>query len=223
MRELIAVGKADAKALLRYARDVLNVDIPSGAEGDRDALKQLLYDAGFNASAKIPVLPDAAARPVGTISEDTVLRNEDRRTEPDVERWIAVKPLADMERPAEGREIVQSPVPVVLNGDFVYIEREKTSWIPESKYWVLHDAVRTEWSGHDAKLNGKIDAAIDDPLGTPISVQNYPLQVMGVGGRVVDGDPPAKPGEDIKRPNSGMHRSYNPVPLEPVMANSATG
>ena len=219
MRELITIGKADAKALLKYTRDVMNIDVPGGSENDKDALKTLLYDAGLSAGTKIPVLPDApSARPAGVVNADTVLRNEDRRCDPTNERWVAVKPLPDMERPAEGLEIVQTPVPVILNGDFAYLERDKTSWIPESKYWVLHDAVRIEWSGHDAKLSGKIDAAIDDPLGTPIPVHNHPVQVMGVGGRVVDGDPPAKPGEDIKRPNSGMHRSYTPEVLEPIMA-----
>ena len=219
MRELVTIGKAGAKDILKYARDVMNIDIPSGAENDKDALKTLLYDAGFSASTKIPVLPDAPlARPAGVVNEDTVLRNEDRRCDPTNERWVAVKPLADQETPAEGLEIAQTPVPVVLNGDFAFLEREKVSWIPESKYWVLHDAVRIEWSGHDSRLNGKIDAAIDDPLGHPIPKQNHPVQVMGVGGRVVDGAPPAKAGEAVKYPNSGMHRSYTDTPLEPIMA-----
>ena len=73
--------------------------------------------------------------------------------------------------------------------------RGENAWIRESLYWNLYDSVRIEWD-QDPREDSNVGLSSDpNDFAEPIRVQNYPYNIVKVGGVVADGPPPALDGE----------------------------
>ena len=216
----VSVSKASREALLRFARNALNIDDLSESI-TREDLLQRMYDWGMSAGNPIPELPEESKDLAPQVSsEDLQLSNDDRRGEPDTERWVCVYVQNDNETPGEKRpSIIQFPVYISLNTNAVLLERGRKTWIRESLYWVLHDAIRIEWEQTEAQMND-VGNGTDtiNVKGTPRAVHSYPHNVVKVGGKVKDGLPPALADELVITPSGMSGRRVEPVPhLEPVV------
>ena len=214
----VAVSKASREALLRYARNALNIDDLSESVTREDLLKRM-YDWGLSASNPIPELPEESAALAPVAVEDMQIDQNDRRSG-DRERWVCVYIQNDNETPGERRtNIVQFPVFVSLNGNAVLLERGKKSWIREPLYWTLHDAIRIEWEQTEEQRqdvgNGTDTINVK---GTPRPVHSYPHNVVKVGGLVKNGPPPALDDELVITPSGYAGRRVEEAPtLEPVV------